>query len=424
MKPKFEFNLSKAVVDLYAENYNAKHNKKISIKSGTRDKRKDLLKAHHLELVYDLLRLYRKRLYNNFYRMPDWSQIENYSDVYLNTNNSFLAKRLKRSPASIKRHREALKEAGLIKKEAFHGTYRNYDIYLDEQFLAVFDHENNDFKPQLYNAEIQLVKYRKGSNRAVYPDVSCKIHLIKKVIQAEVAVFYENDSLIAGNKKQDTKQGTPASITPPSSKKAAPGAAAADYWHEVNESEKKLQNMKTKAATALIDLYISLMLIGKTIFGGERYRAIQYVKETYFYMNHAQGINAAYNVYAERLSLVKKYSEIHEKYQAPMPFNYFQRNNHRNGFRATKQWLEKDKLWKSEAEQRKREQKRAKTKYDRRLTDEQRMDTVLKKCLEDTSVNNILKQDDYMMMYLRHLYDKYVLKRQQLKNNNNGLRQS
>ncbi|MBC8147474.1 MAG: hypothetical protein H8E98_05760 [Bacteroidetes bacterium] len=393
MKPHLEFNLSKKVIDFCGEKYNCEKNNST-----------EKLKRAHLELMYELVRLYRSRLNNNNL-LPEYLKV-NYDKLSVSTNNKILAERLHCSVSAIKRQRERLRNAGMI-TEIWHGTNNSYEVFIETGFLAVFDLENPGYSPKLNFVEYQETKVYISSKRALFT-VSYRLHLNKTVIVCEKLVpFLKVKSINVGNTSLGYTQKRVENVHKNNKNNE-------DYWEKVDTKAEKLQQLKRNAAKALVNKYVTLMLKDKEVFAGEIYKAANIVEENYFPKNDSESINYLMGVYLERIDFAKKYSEMNEKYQAPFPARYFDIHNHRNGFTTTKKWYADNKNWNSIENKEKRNEKQNNLKLHRELEDEKKLSDVLKLCLANPTIDNFINQDKYVHRHLPTLIDKYYTLRREL----------
>ncbi len=143
-RPKFSFNVSKRVFDVYMEDYNEDK------------KSKDKLKAAHSDIFYELLLHFAKRV-KIIREMPFAPPIDTNALPHVFTNNIILGDRRKRSPTTIWRLCNRLIDAGVLTKTR-HGSVKDIEFEIRPELLAIYDGDNPDFNPKLYRTEIKNIE--------------------------------------------------------------------------------------------------------------------------------------------------------------------------------------------------------------------------------------------------------------------------
>jgi DNA-binding Lrp family transcriptional regulator len=98
-----------------------------------------LLKSHHEQLYYTLLRYYNSQLSKMNRQKPLKCTIGELPELYM--NNEKLSRAIHKSPTTVWRYLTKLEEAGMITK-THHGSTNDYTIRFANDFILVYDNDN------------------------------------------------------------------------------------------------------------------------------------------------------------------------------------------------------------------------------------------------------------------------------------------
>ena len=326
----FKFLVSKFAYDQYQKDYN--ENKPS----------KEQLKAVHAEIMYEIFGLFGKKI-KAIREMEDLAPaIDSNNLPHVHTNNVILGDRRKRSEATVYRAIKRLIDAQVITKKINHGRIRDYELVINPELLAVFDTLNPDFEQKIYRAEYEI-SYDAQISFCNLLYVSFKDTINnKETTRFTILKGVPAERLVMDNQK-DTLNGNTAKHTENPNgrqKNIAPGENLSALEKKIKSDKRKITDLKFRIASYIVDLYISLMLKGFTIYDGERLNAIEIVEEHYLKSNNVFKLNSWAKEYRERLEMAHRYQLTKgDKYKSPFPAKYFSINNTKNGFRKTKVWL-------------------------------------------------------------------------------------
>ena len=389
-RPKFSFNVSKRVFDVYMEDYN-------------KDKKsKDKLKAAHSEIFYELLLHFAKRV-KILREMKFAPPIDSNALPHVLTNNIILGDRRKRSATTIWRLCNRLIDAGVLKKTG-HGSLKNIEFEINPMFLAIYDGDNAKFNPKLYRTEFKHVETAKiAVCKLLY--VSFMETINKKEMHGNCLIVEKAVPILNESNNWKPLYGN----TPKHTDKAFTGGREnrgrrEEYARQLRAIKAKTEAYKLKWASYIVDLYISLMLIGKKIYMGERWRAVEYVKQKYFDTSNDVKIRTLGHEYKNRLKMAHGYAQTKgQNYQAPFPSRYFDNQNVKNGFIRTKTWLNNKIKYEGIKELKK------KIKAKKQMDDQQVLQTIMKDYNASPTMDNYVKHHRYIEKNMPHLTKEFLM---------------
>lgn len=385
------------------------------------------LRSHHVELFYDLVRLYRRNISQRKQRFigatPELYSIDTRDIPNLLTNNKELAHRRHCDPSTIYRQINRLFQAKVILDKVNHGSRKNYELMLNPALIAIMDlNSKNALMP---DAELAFFSDR---NAICNPNTVSKIETVNNIIIPKIGRFYFinklETSLNGNNDKELLRNNIPfdrletisnRNTAKKSKMESSPATKnhdkeedrLKDYAKKVESVDEKLRKVRRNFASWLVSLMVDNLLEGRSVYPGELNRTVDYVTETYFgHLQSFTAIDKQMFKYRKLIELAKNYKNSHPQYQSPFPFRYFDINNTTNGFVSTRKWLKKQK-----------EYQRIK-KYRKTQSDQLKLLKAINDFNDDGSVKNYEKQRAYVKTNIPHLlqvFDKMVRESAELK---------
>jgi len=420
--PFVDFETTKSNFDKFVELYNA------SKPLGQQ------LRSQHIELFYDLVRVYRRNITQRKQRLLSANvslyAIDTQKIPNLLTNNQELAYRRHCDASTIYRQLKRLFTAKVILDKVNHGSRKNYELMLNPALMAIMD--LNSRKALLPSADLAFFSDR---NAICKPDTVSKMETNSNIIIPKIGKFVFIDKLETtsnGNTaKKDEKNTTtdkdvatskkntiattflPAKTTPAQENStttrrdttsvASSPKNVADYARKLSEQDNKIESLRGQFAAWLVSLMMDALLHGRSVYEGEVRRTVEYVREVYFgHLYSYASINGQMNVYRKQIELAKNYKQIHPQYLSPFPYQYFDINNTENGFMSTKKWLKKQNEYQKIKQFRKGQ------------TDQMKLLKAINRYNENETSENYEKQRAYVKTNIPHLitaFDQMVLQR-------------
>ena len=327
--PYVKFAICKEAFDNFAQQYN--RDRELSKR----------LRSPHYELFYKIVRFYISRLDSDKKLFGNGSIISmNSNDIpTLRTNNTKLAKELKRNNATIYRQIIRLVDAGVILEKIFHGSNHDFELLINPKFLLIFDVNNPKYVP---NTEFLTNSYSADNHGNCKTSKSSKIancnhnQNILETINNKIILLKSIPTNRDGLKETENTE----KITGSTEASGRVTSAEREYSARLRAADARFDHLKKRYAQLLFANALDNIWGGYNIYDTEKERALQYVTKNYF--EHCKNEASLFHTFSEfkwRVEAAGRFLKRQDHFELHIfPTHFFDLNN-KNGFIGTKKWF-------------------------------------------------------------------------------------
>ncbi|PLX09905.1 MAG: hypothetical protein C0594_05590 [Marinilabiliales bacterium] len=311
------------------------------------------LKQSHKGTMLLLIKAYAAMLFDNnrtFRDMPEYRELDPGNLPGLFTNRVKISKAVGCSPSTAYRQIERLQEAGMIIDKKFHGTRRDFELFINPDLLLIIDLLNPNYTP---------------NSPLLSDDPDTHFRAIADALRAKRSLHNirdNNNNLTSTVKRSD---GTSPAAVQESENRSTPGVNTKSVNRQEGEKNNETTGKNTKPAVScppgsarppqkekpdldwykerftnwFIGLMIQVLYAGRNIYPGEELAAKQYFKEIYLAkVTNTSQLGKLELQFKWRIHAVERYCKNKGYKIENYPRRYLDVNNYRSGFTQTRDW--------------------------------------------------------------------------------------
>jgi hypothetical protein len=343
---------------------------------------KHKLKNQHNNFFYQLVKLYGERIIqkNNKFKLEP---IDPDNLPRLNINRAVFANLMQRDVRTISAYIQKFIKLGIINKKISHGPTLNFDLYINPDFLVIFDKSNPDFTPKSKFLELADFQFFKKSNRKSFQQFhvkqetklnnkiinveqnnvfqqSCKASqetFSKGISSADVSTRnnltrntreYEKSDSHKQEKSEENLTGREKISNLAAKKTQVPEGSFTQGASDVTQMQpgrqisfnKNLENLKILFSSWLLNIAITIIWRGKNIHPSQIDKAFNIIYTQYFTQaNDPKTAEMLFYTYKQRVEMAARNIQRNIKPENLniYPEHYFDVNN-KKGFAQTAKW--------------------------------------------------------------------------------------